>query len=144
MRLIRHRALLNSCIESLFILTWVKLQLIFLPYSRWGLRHAHFQCETLKYSPDNPDQIRAIGRAITLVARYLPWHAKCLDQALCAAYMLAFRKLPSTLYFGMLKNAKKEWIAHAWVRTGDQWVVGYDAKNAYTVVGSYARIPNEF
>lgn len=140
-RLVRHRGLIPYCIESLVILTMVKLQLLLLPYSKWRFQSACFQCETLKNNRPEVAQIQAIARAISGVARTLPWQAKCLDQAIAADYMLTRRKLPSTLYLGMAKNETAQWIAHAWVRCGNEWVVGYRPHDHFTVVGTYARMP---
>ena len=86
------------------------------------------------------ERIAILRRAILRVAGLVPWHSKCLDQALCAQGVLARRKISTTLYFGMIKDDTGKWLAHAWVRSGDQWVIGYQADKQYTVVGSYARI----
>jgi hypothetical protein len=55
--------------------------------------------------------------------------------------LLARRGLPTTLYYGMIRDEKDGWKAHAWVRCGGIWAIGYQHDREYTVVGTYAKIP---
>jgi len=137
----QNRALLPYCMESFLYLTLYKFLIVSLPHKYWRLKSTYFQCETLQ---DNIDlfqvEVFAIQRALKLVARYVPWPSKCLDQALAAQKMLTRRGLANTLYLGMIKDENLQWAAHAWVRCGDQWVIGYQPEKNYTVVGTYASI----
>ncbi len=139
---IYNRYLLRYCVESLFYLTFCKCMILLLPHKLWGFKSCYFQCETLKENMQQfSKEILAIQRAVNLLGRYVPWSSKCLDQALAVQRMLTRRGLQSTFYFGMIKGPEKKWLAHAWVRSGDQWVIGYQQERDYTVVGVYARIP---
>src|SRR5262245_1655660 len=128
---------LTYCIESIIELTICKCLIQFFPSSRWGLKHCYFQCETLRKEIKQPE-ISYIHRALSLVATYLPWHSKCLDQALAAQRMLTRRGLESTLYLGMMKISAQQWTAHAWIRCHNHWVIGYHSNQHYIVVGTYA------
>ena len=140
----KNASLIKYAAESLITLTVCKLIIVFLPFRFWSAKCGQFQCETLKEDMLlQADDISAIQRSVQWVAKRLPWHSKCLDQALAVQYMLARRKLPTTIYFGMKKGEHNKWIAHAWVRCGDRWVVGYQPRADYTVVGTYAAIPTE-
>ncbi len=133
------RRLMLYGLEALILLALVKLKLGCLPYKAWRFKNGIFQCETLKENIAE-DQVQAISRSIMYMAKHLPWKSKCLDQAMVAQKMLTRRGLPVTLYLGMLKNEKSLWGAHAWVRCGERWVVGYHPEINYTVVGTYAWI----
>lgn len=51
--------------------------------------------------------------------------------------MLKKRQLQYTLYFGIAK-IDQETVAHAWIRSGQHWIVGYQPHIQYAVVGVYA------
>jgi hypothetical protein len=139
--MVENRHLLKYYLESFFYLSLCKALTVLLPHKFWGLRYCHFQCETLQENmQDYQTEIQAVRRAVKLLSRYLPWRSRCLDQALAVQRILTRHRLPSTLYLGMIKNSDKKWVAHAWVRCGDQWVIGYQYDKNYSIVGTYARI----
>ena len=138
-RIIRNRHLLKYCGECLFDLSLAKFLVLFVPFNRWKRSYGYFQCESLKNDVAcYRQELFAIRRSIQCVAKCVPWRSKCLDQAMAAQRMLKRRGLSSTLYFGMVKDQEKKWLAHAWVRCGDQWLIGYYPSIPYTVVGTYA------
>lgn len=61
--------------------------------------------------PAHPDAT-AIGTAVSCVARYAPFRAACLQQALAAAIMLRRRRLPVELHFSVARDGEKI-LAHA-------------------------------
>jgi hypothetical protein len=126
--------------ETFCELSLAKAMIVFLPFSYWKKYCGYFHCETLKVQVANKQMLQDISSAIKFIAKCLPRKSKCLDQALVAQRMLARRQLANTLYLGMVKNDQKEWLAHAWVRCGNDWVIGYQAGINYTVVGTYAWI----
>jgi hypothetical protein len=99
-----------------------------------------------KESPatDNTAHCRAvaqIGWAIRAVSRRLPGTHQCLLQALAAKWMLQRRGIPSTMYFGVAKDATGQHTAHAWVRSGTQVLTGARGRHAFTVVATFADPP---
>ena len=68
--------------------------------------------------------LRAVGKAVTVAARNVPWNAVCLPQALAAKAMLARRGCGSALHLGATFDPKGKLIAHAWLVAGGQIVVG--------------------
>lgn len=140
-RIFRNRHLFRYCVESLLELTVWKILILCLPFRRWSRWSGRFQSETLKENRLRELRVlRSISRSIQISSQLIPWRSKCLDQALAAQDMLARRKLPSTVYYGMVKDDTGKWLAHAWVRCGDQWVIGHHPQKQYTVVGSYAKV----
>jgi Transglutaminase-like superfamily len=77
-----------------------------------------------------------VRRAVIIAARYAPWRAVCLPQAMAAKWMLARRGYSSTLYLGVSKN-RAAFIAHAWLDTGGMTVVGGANKADFTPVGRF-------
>ena len=80
---------------------------------------------------------KRIGWAVHTAAGHLPWQAVCLPQAIAAKFMLRRRGFASTLYLGVSRD-DISFKAHAWIRTGDVIVTGYQDMQRYTVVSSFA------
>lgn len=108
-----------------------------LPYRVWSKRCGIFQAETLRMHCMDARQLKILGYRISRMSRFFPWKNVCLEQAF-AAHLLLKKQTDHTLYFGMRKSDEGEWLAHAWVRCGDTWVVGYHPQQSYTVVGTFA------
>lgn len=143
-RLWRHRRLIPYCLEIWLDLLICKFLISIFRHQRWGLSAYCFQCETLKQLPERSNNcLSVIQRALPLTVKCLFWRSRCLDQALAAQRLLTRRHLPSTLYLGMIKNESGQWTAHAWVRCGSIWIVGYQPNQAYAVVATYAKIFHE-
>jgi hypothetical protein len=129
--------------KSFFYLSIAKLCNITLPFRYYAPRLGQSYTETL-FTPEtnNPRQLIELRRSIRRVARHLPWHTKCLDQAMATHWILSRRGFASTLYFGVRKSEETKDLldAHAWVRCGDVYVIGYQPLSQFTVVGSYAKL----
>ena len=67
----------------------------------------------------------AIGWAVTRSARYVPFKAVCLPQAMAARIMLRRRGVRSVLHFGAAKGKEKPLDAHAWLDAAGVEVTGY-------------------
>ncbi len=70
-------------------------------------------------------QAREIGWAVTRAARYVPFRAVCLPQAIAAQAMLRRRRVASVMHFGVAKSAQEPLSAHAWLDAGQVEVTGY-------------------
>ena len=79
-----------------------------------------------------PDHwVRAIGRAIRLVPG-----CGCLPQAIAAQCLLRREGLHSHIVFGVAHNQDGSLEAHAWLRSDGRILVGGDAADRYTPLGS--------
>jgi hypothetical protein len=129
-------------VEAFFSLSLAKFYNIVLPF-RWYARSLGKRHSEGLFKPETKDVRRLIQlrRSVRRVARHLPWHTKCLDQAMAVQWMLSRRRLTTTMYFGVRKSEEmgKFIDAHAWVRCGDVYVIGYQPDIEYTVVGSYVK-----
>ena len=84
------------------------------------------------------EKARKLGLAIVFAAKYSPWLANCLPQALCATILLRFHKIPHAVFLGLLRDHDKgSVIAHAWVCAGDLTVTGGGDPRSYTIVGCF-------
>lgn len=83
--------------------------------------------------------IKNISQAINITSRYTFWESKCLVKAIAAMKMLERRKIDCTLYLGTSKDENGKLIAHAWLRSGSYYVTGFEGKEKFTVVGTFAK-----
>lgn len=113
----RQRLLL---LEAALFLGLARLMLLAVPFGRIA--------PWLQRSPDtgprDPAAVLAIGEAVTIAARNVPWNAVCLPQAMAAKAMLARRGQGSALHLGAAKAGSGGLTAHAWLVAGGEIVVG--------------------
>jgi hypothetical protein len=65
-----------------------------------------------------------VRKAVTTGARNVPWNAVCLPQAMAAKAMLARRGCSSTLHLGATIDTNGNLIAHAWLISGGEAIIG--------------------
>lgn len=80
--------------------------------------------------------VEQIAWAIATSSRYTPWRSNCLARAIAAKIMLRRRKIASTLYLGLKKNADRL-EAHAWLRAGEKIVTGGTIKSQFKVISFF-------
>lgn len=84
------------------------------------------------------ERVSQIGHVVRVTARYTPWKSNCYPQAITAALLLRFYKLPYLLCFGLKRSEdRSRYLAHAWVASGPVRVTGGFSFNAYTIVACY-------
>jgi len=69
--------------------------------------------------------IETVGRAVTRAARYVPFRAVCLQQAMAAQAMLEQRHIESQMHFGIVRKPDGTLAAHAWLSAGPLEVTGF-------------------
>lgn len=87
--------------------------------------------------PEATARARRIGRLVRLAARYCPWNANCLAQAMTAAILLDLARIPHAMFFGTRRDRDGSFKAHAWVAAGRASVTGGRSFGAYGVVGVF-------
>lgn len=98
----------------------------------WYLGYTHSNIQLC--IPASEDQLilaYKISKTATLVSRYVPWESKCLIDAIMVKTLLKYYKIPYVIHIGIKKcdpekNDDKPFLAHAWVKVGDNVVVGGD------------------
>jgi hypothetical protein len=126
----RRRALLIEAVAGLLA---ARLALIFIPFPRLARRLGVFvppsdpRALTAKavMAPEQTRLAEAISWAVTRAARYVPFKAVCLPQAMAARLMLKRRGIRSVMHFGVAKGTEKPFDAHAWLDAAGVEVTGY-------------------
>ena len=97
-----------------------------------------------KPTPKQVELAMEVGHVVLVVAKYVPFRAVCLQQAIAVRRMLHRRNVPVTVYFGLARAAKEDASvlanrdAHAWVAAGDAIVAGDTELDRFVVVGTFA------
>ncbi|MBT4286459.1 MAG: lasso peptide biosynthesis B2 protein [Deltaproteobacteria bacterium] len=96
----------------------------------------------MKASEDQVDEnifprILLIATAIQAMSRHLPWECKCLVQAMTGKSMLRQQSIECTIYFGLAKDEHQKLLAHAWLRVGEEVVLGKAGMEDYTIVSYF-------
>lgn len=76
-------------------------------------------------SPHDVAIAQDVSWAVTRAARYVPFSAVCLPQAIAAHAMLKRRGVASVMHFGAAKGQTKPLDAHAWLDAAGVEVTGY-------------------
>jgi len=135
----RRRALL---VEALSWLLLARLSLIIIPFRHVGRYLGTFvRASDRRVVEGQSDrswtetQLAAeIGWAVTRAARYAPFRAVCLPQAMAARFMLKRRGVESVLHLGVRKGIDKPFEAHAWLDAAGVQVTGYPESIAFTEI----------
>ncbi len=138
----RRRALLP---EAVFYLLASRLALIVIPFPRLAPRLGSFVPPTdarvdegRKRGPDNEVQLaEAVGWAVTRAARYVPFKAVCLPQAMAAQAMLKRRGVKSVMHFGAARGTDKPLDAHAWLDAAGVEVTGYPVAQGFAEIACF-------
>jgi hypothetical protein len=92
-------------------------------------------------TPETRRIAKEVARAVSRASRHVPWEAKCLVQAMVGKKMLKRRGFESTLYLGLAKKKADQGLqAHAWLRCGDQIILGGGRLKDFAVVATFGNI----
>lgn len=83
------------------------------------------------------EELQSIKLSIARACTKSPWRTKCFEQALAAGLMLQRRNIQRATYFGVRKNTSGSIDAHAWLKSGDFIVTGWQQVNTYTVIAEF-------
>ncbi|WP_373693887.1 lasso peptide biosynthesis B2 protein [Parafrankia sp. BMG5.11] len=83
-----------------------------------------------------PDQANKIARVIESCAARSPLCAKCFEQGLAAVWLLRRAKYSATVHYGVARMDDKV-VAHVWVLSGDQPVVGCTNRHAFAELARF-------
>ncbi|RDI45698.1 lasso peptide biosynthesis B2 protein [Falsibacillus pallidus] len=130
-----RRALL---FEAYFSLAWARI-LKSIPFSQTSKFLGDKMMETpYALNANQTELLTNIMEAIQIMSRHTFWESKCLVQAIAGMKMLERRKIDSTLYLGTAKDLNGDFIAHAWLRSGNLFITGAERMKEFTVVGKFA------
>jgi Transglutaminase-like superfamily len=126
----RRRALLA---EAVFALLAARLMVALMLFSQLTRRFGEMvsPSDGRRLKPGDPCDVQQasvageVSWAVTRAARYVPFKAACLQQALAARTMLLRRGIPSVLHFGAARGETKPLDSHAWLDAAGVEVTGY-------------------
>ena len=136
----RRRALV---IEAVAFLLLARLGLMVVPFPKLARRLGEF------VPPTDPRAVAArkagaqtalaeeIGWAVTRSARYVPFKAVCLPQAMAARAMLQRRGVASVMHFGAARGQDKPLDAHAWLDAAGVEVTGYPVASNFAEIACF-------
>jgi hypothetical protein len=138
----RRRGLLAEAVAYLFA---ARLGLIFIPFPRLARHLGAFvppadvsvsqgQAATTQ---DHARLAEDIGWAVTRAARYVPFKAVCLPQAMAARVMLKRRGVQSVMHFGAAIGTDKPLDTHAWLDAAGVEVTGYPVAEGFSEIASF-------
>jgi hypothetical protein len=138
----RRRALLPEAVAYLLA---ARLALIFVPFPRLAPHLGSFVPPTdpravavrTATAADQTQLAEDIGWAVTRAARYVPFRAVCLPQAMAARVMLKRRGFQSVMHFGAAKGTEKPLDAHAWLDAAGVEVTGYPAAKNFAEIACF-------
>ena len=94
--------------------------------------------ESLPKPPQDPSLLRRASWAVRTASRYTPWESNCLPQAIAAKGMLRCRAVHSTLYLDLKRSSQDKLEAHAWLRSGNPYIIGGYVSRGFTLVATFA------
>lgn len=80
---------------------------------------------------------KEVSWAVTRAARYMPFKAACLQQAIAARNMLRRRGIPSVLHFGAGRGETKPLDTHAWLDAAGIEVTGYPVEEGLAEIACF-------
>ena len=81
--------------------------------------------------------VQAVSWAVTRAARYMPFRAVCLPQAMAAQFMLKRRAIASIMHFGAALGQTATIDAHAWLDAAGVEVTGYPVEERLTEIACF-------
>jgi hypothetical protein len=117
-----------------------RIAMAFLPFRRIAAWLGTPGAQTpVTVTAEECSKAEAIGWAVEIVGRRVPWDGRCLAQALAASGMLRRRGLEGTVSFGVSEGESAEFDAHAWLRIGPNIVTGGSEHQRFKAFTTFAR-----
>jgi hypothetical protein len=133
-----------AIVEAVLGLALARLALFFISFDRlaswFGALIQPKDDDGTRHPPLDAQQVetaRLIGWAVTRAARYVPFRAVCLPQAIAAKAILKRRGIQSVMHFGVRKEPGKKLDAHAWLNAGEVEVTGYPVSDGFVEVARF-------
>jgi hypothetical protein len=130
--------------EAVACLLAARLALIFFPFPRLARHLGTFVPPTdlraMRARQETAEQTwlaREIGWAVTRAARYVPFRAVCLPQAMAAGVMLKRRGVAGVMHFRATMGREKEIDAHAWLDAAGVEVTGYPVAENFAEIACF-------
>lgn len=131
-------------VEAVLWLGLSRIALLFVPFrvlvARFGALTPSAKADAGRQSCLSNEQsalVLAVGWSVTRAARYVPFRAVCLPQAIAAQVMLNRRRIASVMHFGVAKIPDEGLAAHAWLDASSIEVTGYPVGPEFVEVARF-------
>ena len=121
-----------ASIEAIAMVLYAKFLISGVPPRHWRARFAAHSIEA-ESLPDL-ETIRRVRFAIQRALANVPGSPNCLPQALAARWMLERRGIASRLFVGTQRGEDGQWLFHAWLKVGEEWVTGLCDESRYSLL----------
>lgn len=131
----RGPADLQLAAEAMVLLVFFRVCLAVMPVRKiiGAITHRRVASET-RITESGMDFARRVRWAVSAIARHSAVEFVCFPQALAGYTMLRWRKVPSTVVYGVARSAAGELQAHTWLTVGDKIVLGGEVAGDFTAV----------
>ena len=109
-------------INTYFLLAAIRLGLWLLTFKT--LCHRLAKLERTSFLKQDAAELNRVIWAINLASRYQLGGVKCLARALATRVLLSRRGYPAELRIGVVKKENNQLLAHAWVESNGEVVIG--------------------
>lgn len=130
--------------EALVLLAFFRVCLVLVPVRRIIRAVTHSRpgkgVDATRQATDEaaPERDLSVARqvrwAVSAIARHSVVEFVCFPQALAGYTMLRWRRVPSTVVYGVARSPEGELMAHTWLTVGDRVVLGGEAAGGFTGV----------
>jgi transglutaminase-like putative cysteine protease len=126
--------------EAIASLATARLAMACIPFRRIAAWLGTSGAETAAdASPEETRTAEAVGWAVEVMGRRVPWDGRCLARALAATSMLRRRGVEGTVTFGVREGESAGFDAHAWLRVGSLVVTGGPGHDRFKRITTFAR-----
>ncbi len=84
-----------------------------------------------------------IGWSVEVMSTRTPWESACLAQAIAAKLMLKRRGIKSLMYLGMKKEERGNFMAHAWLQSGNEIILGGANSETFSILSAIGDVPEQ-
>lgn len=123
-------------LKATLLLWTVRLGLWFLPFETVRRLLIGFSEGPARLRDTGQASVAEVTWAVETAGRYMPWAATCLTLALSAQILLLRRGHRALIHIGVAKGDGETFLAHAWVETGGEIIIGDHELERYTPLTS--------
>ncbi len=121
-------------INAVLLLWMVKVGLVLLPFRAKRRLLSRLTRVASSNRVTRESSVADVVWAVELAGQLTPWASTCLTQALTAQVLLLRRGHPAVVHIGAVREEGGKFLAHAWVESGGDVVIGGFELEQYTPI----------
>ena len=126
-------------LEAYYYLGWARFTLLRVPFKQIAPRLGRqLKKEEIPSQNVPPTELATqVGWAVDVMSHRTPWESACLAQTMAGKFMLRRRGVSSLLYLGTKKDEFGEFVAHAWLQSGNKILLGGGGAQTFVVLSTF-------